>query len=180
MAEYAEGRNSKPADPTLSKKLRAEYPGILAWAVEGSQMWLKNGLEFPTEIKEANANYRGEMDALADFLAERCVVNPNVKVIAIDHWKDFITFLEQQNDRKISKMTFFAMLRERGYIDKRGHSNKIYWHGISLLSQADEQSELELENDVVTSLTPNLESNPENQKVTRTFEQSNQDLVSLD
>jgi len=36
----------------------AEMPGILAWAVAGSQLWLSHGLKLPDAVKQATSEYR--------------------------------------------------------------------------------------------------------------------------
>jgi putative DNA primase/helicase len=65
------------ADPHLEKKLRAELPGILAWIVRGCLRWQRVGLKPPDSVMQATADYQRESDPLADFLAERCINDPN-------------------------------------------------------------------------------------------------------
>ena len=40
-------------DPDLPTKLRAEWPGILAWAVRGCRKWQAEGLTQPTAVRSA-------------------------------------------------------------------------------------------------------------------------------
>jgi putative DNA primase/helicase len=42
-------------DPKLADKLRAEWPGILAWAIEGCQRWQHIGLVAPKIVRDATA-----------------------------------------------------------------------------------------------------------------------------
>ncbi len=49
-------------DPYLPNKLRAELPGILAWAVQGCLLWQKGGLRPPAKVEQATAAYRSESD----------------------------------------------------------------------------------------------------------------------
>jgi putative DNA primase/helicase len=51
-------------DNTLGEQLLQELPGILNWAVEGCQAWLRDGLVPPREVQEATASYRKEMRTL--------------------------------------------------------------------------------------------------------------------
>jgi putative DNA primase/helicase len=48
-------------DNTLGEQLLQELPGILNWAVEGCQAWLREGLVPPRVVQEATASYRKEM-----------------------------------------------------------------------------------------------------------------------
>ena len=60
-------------DPKLGEKLRAEAPGILAWAVQGCLKWQREGLGEPTAVSSARDQYREEMDVVADFIADCCI-----------------------------------------------------------------------------------------------------------
>ena len=61
-------------DKHLDHKLRAEAPGILAWAVRGCLEWQERGLDTPPIVIEATQQYRQEADPLAPFLSECCSV----------------------------------------------------------------------------------------------------------
>ena len=63
-------------DRQLPEKLRAEYPGILAWAVRGCLDWQRHGLGIPEEIKHATQNYRSEMDIIGTFWTTVVSKNP--------------------------------------------------------------------------------------------------------
>jgi putative DNA primase/helicase len=47
-------------DRNLPAKLRAEWPGILAWAVRGCLDWQKYGLGEPEAVRAATDAYRAE------------------------------------------------------------------------------------------------------------------------
>ena len=57
-------------DRRLKYKLRAEYPGILHWAVDGCLAWQREGLAMPQEVENALQDYKNEMDVLSAFLSE--------------------------------------------------------------------------------------------------------------
>lgn len=63
-------------DTQLPDKLRAELPGILAWAVRGCAEWFKSGLGDPPEVSEANQEWREHDDPLKDFLEDCCKLDP--------------------------------------------------------------------------------------------------------
>jgi putative DNA primase/helicase len=52
-------------DGTLGEKLKAEAPGILAWAVRGCLEWQRMGLEEPECVQKATGDYAEEMDVVA-------------------------------------------------------------------------------------------------------------------
>jgi putative DNA primase/helicase len=58
-------------DPYLFQRLQGELSGILAWAVEGCREYLENGLEVPSQVRNATDAYKKEMDIIGDFIDER-------------------------------------------------------------------------------------------------------------
>lgn len=80
-------------DPDLKDKLRAEFPAILRWMVEGCIQWQQDGiLRIPQEVKTATADYRAEQTPLRTFIEERCIIHPDARVtnqllqVAYDQW----------------------------------------------------------------------------------------------
>ena len=68
----------KPAqpDPQLEEKLKAEWPGILRWMIEGCLDWQENGLMQPTSVSEATADYFADQDLFGQWLEDECDLDP--------------------------------------------------------------------------------------------------------
>src|SRR5262249_8838020 len=64
-------------DEELAAKLRAEWPGILQWLIEGCLKWQAEGLNPPQTVLDATAVYLEAEDATAAWIEERCELNPN-------------------------------------------------------------------------------------------------------
>ena len=62
-------------DQDLPEKLKAEWPGILQWAIEGCLEWQQKGLAPPAAVIEATAEYLNAEDATAGWLKECCIVH---------------------------------------------------------------------------------------------------------
>jgi len=67
-------------DKALPRKLRAELPGILAWAVRGCLEWQRDGLGTCGAIDHAAAGYRRHEDRVGLFLDECCELDPAARV----------------------------------------------------------------------------------------------------
>lgn len=67
-------------DKTLPRKLRAELPGILAWAVRGCLQWQRDGLGTCGAIDHAAAGYRRREDRVGLFLDECCELDATARV----------------------------------------------------------------------------------------------------
>jgi putative DNA primase/helicase len=59
-------------DGELTEKLKAEWPGILAWIVDGCLKWQSEGLDAPKAVTAATAEYLNSEDAIAAWIDERC------------------------------------------------------------------------------------------------------------
>ena len=62
-------------DGTLTERLKAEWPGIMAWLVEGCIQWQREGLNPPEAVLVATAEYLKAEDAILAWLDEACVRN---------------------------------------------------------------------------------------------------------
>ncbi len=59
-------------DRDLHDKLRDEWPGILAWMIEGCLEWQRLGLAPPAAVTDATAAYLEAQDAIAAWIDEQC------------------------------------------------------------------------------------------------------------
>ena len=117
----------------VAARLRAEAPGILAWAVGGCLEWLRAGLGEPEEVRSATESYRGEMDTLAAFLEDRCLLDANARATARQLYEAYKDWCEQNNEHTLSQKWFGQRLQERGCCPTRGaHGGPRGWSGIGL------------------------------------------------
>ena len=64
-------------DKTFGDKLRAEWPGILARMIAGCTQWQQIGLAPPKAVTSATDAYLQAEDALAAWIDEQCIHDPN-------------------------------------------------------------------------------------------------------
>ena len=57
-------------DTLLTEKLKAEWPGILQWAIEGCAEWQEHGLAAPAVVAAATAEYLAAQDTIKNWLEE--------------------------------------------------------------------------------------------------------------
>jgi putative DNA primase/helicase len=125
-------------DPKLPEKLRVELPGVLAWMVEGCLEWQEHGLGEPESVREATNQYRAEMDTLAAFLDEECVIASDSKVLAERLYESYAMWCDKSGERKEPKKAFVGRLEERGFNRRRETSGvnkgRYIWLGIGFRS----------------------------------------------
>lgn len=105
-------------DPDLTAKLRAELPGILAWAVEGAVEWRRQGLRPPDAVRAATDNYRRSEDVIHTFLDERCVINPAAFVPVSEIFDAFTRWAQDVGEKTMTKRAFSDALEERPGISR--------------------------------------------------------------
>jgi putative DNA primase/helicase len=134
-------------DRTLPDKLRAELPGILAWAVRGCQAWQRDGLGLPPEVQRATADYRLEMDVLANFLEDCCLLKPAAQVTAQALYQAYAGWCQANAEPPLAKRTFGRRLKDRGFHPQKGTAGTRYWLGIGLLHEPDQPDPIDPESE---------------------------------
>jgi putative DNA primase/helicase len=119
-------------NPRLGKKLCAELPGILAWAVRGCLDWQHGGLQDPAEVIAATAAYRAEMDALGTFIATCCEVRKNLQVTAGALYKAYKSWADAEGEKPVSQRALALRLEERGFQRGKDAKSRRCWFGIGL------------------------------------------------
>lgn len=128
-------------DLGLPKKLRAELPGILAWAVRGCLEWQQRGLERPDSVAHATDQYRAEMDVLAAFLEECCTIQDWTKTTAKELYRSYVQWCDDNGERPEAQRSFGLRLAERGFRSRKGGKGARIWEGIGLLLEIERGSE---------------------------------------
>jgi putative DNA primase/helicase len=117
-------------DQKLPEKLQDELSGVLAWVVRGCIEWRREGLGEPEEVRAATAGYRAEMDTLAAFIDECCVVAQNARTQATHLYTAYKGWCEESGERHDTQKKFGMRLTERGF--EREKAGVYYWLGIGL------------------------------------------------
>ena len=119
LIPFTERFDGERQDPRLPEKLRGEMAGVLAWMVEGCLEWQEHGLGEPESVRAATDQYRAEMDTLAAFLDEECVVASGSRVLAERLYQSYAMWCDKSGERKEPKKAFVAKLEERGFKRRR-------------------------------------------------------------
>ncbi len=123
-------------DKKLSEKLREELPGVLAWIVRGALIYQRIGLPEAKQVSAATSGYRAEMDTLAAFFEDRCVVHPRTESPATPLYNAYKSWCDENGESGESQRRFGARLRERGFesftYTAGPHRDRKGWRGIGL------------------------------------------------
>jgi putative DNA primase/helicase len=119
-------------DGDLPEKLRAELPGILAWAVRGCLEWQQRGLDDPAAVRNASAQYKADMDLLAQFLEECCDVDATHGSDAKDVYGRYVEWCKASGLTPMAKQSFGRRMGERGLGSVRGAGNKAVYASVAV------------------------------------------------
>lgn len=117
-------------DKNLEKKLKAELPKILAWALEGCQEWIEEGLEPPAKIQQATSEYKKEMDVLSNFLAENIVEEEGTFLKASLIYREYLKWAKENNEYEMSSTKFGKEISKK--YEKIKRSDGIYYKNIKM------------------------------------------------
>jgi putative DNA primase/helicase len=123
-----------PIDKDLPAKLRAELPGFLAKIVRGCLEWQRMGLCPPEKVQAATEAYRGEMDTMADWLAECCVVTPQAQATPSALYASYAEWCDAAGEHPCTMKAFSMRLQERGFVAERTKHQRLF-KGIGLLAR---------------------------------------------
>lgn len=122
-------------DPNLESKLLEECDGILQWMLEGTRMYLKDGLKLSPRIRAEIGSYRKESDVLGEFLSDILEVDPTGRINQQTAYQSWTDWCKNNGFRVPSKKSFTQRLAERGFPEGRSGGNRFYV-GIKMRSSA--------------------------------------------
>lgn len=136
MVPFAVTIPPEKRDKQLPKRLLAELPGILRWAVEGCLQWQRHGLGEPRAIREATQAWRDESDVLGAFLATCCELGSRYEATSKALYKTYLIYCEANGDEPLKQQPFGRRLTERGLETGKGTGGARVWRGLRLAVQA--------------------------------------------
>jgi putative DNA primase/helicase len=107
--------SEKEQDPDLPEKLKAEWPGILQWALDGLDEYRSIGLAPPDVVVEATATYLADEDVFTRWLDECCIVETNAECTSKALWESWKAFAEEGNEKAGSRKAFGQLLANHGF-----------------------------------------------------------------
>lgn len=161
-------------NPNLYAELMSEAAGILNWVIEGCMVWQKSGVGECEAVNEATQEYRDDMDALKEFIDERCIAYKTAEVGLHVIFGEYLEWCDTANVKHtFGKQKFTAKLIERGFNKKRKNDGT-YIKGIKMNdgSEHEEHRNVNQNFTKVTNVNQNFTASttrkhPKNEKVTQ-------------
>jgi putative DNA primase/helicase len=130
----------KPEVKTILTDPNISGAAILNWMVEGYLNYRDIGLSIPDSVRESTQRYKEEINPIADFIEERCIIEPGDGELTISSATLFDAYMQWANTNKmkhpVKKKKFGICLREYGLEPERcsveGKRART-WTGIKLI-----------------------------------------------
>jgi putative DNA primase/helicase len=102
-------------DGELTEKLKAEWPGILQWIIDGCLDWQAEGLRQPQAVADATAAYMEAEDALAAWIDDRCECDPAAWESSTILFASWSAWAERAGENTGTMRRFAQTLESRGF-----------------------------------------------------------------
>ena len=134
-------------DIRLETKLRAEWPAILRWMIEGCLAWQGrvgdggSGLGRPPAVDAATDSYLAGQDLVGQFLAEWCARGPSFLETAGDLYAAWCAFSRAAGEYPGTQRRFAARLDRAGLMRERLPHARVY-RGVRLMRREEMAAEV--------------------------------------
>jgi putative DNA primase/helicase len=123
-------------DRTLPDKLRAEFPGILAWLVKGFRLYQIHGLEKPPLVSASLAKWREACDNVQRFIDECCVVGPRFSIEPSPLYGAYLKWCGEVLEKAVPIQVFSTRMRHQKGCRQQRTNKRRFYSGIKLADWA--------------------------------------------
>ncbi len=123
-------------DKTLNEKLIAENSGILNWLIQGYALWRKEGLNEPEAIRDANEEYRMDMDSVGTFVNDCFDLDASMRWRLPNQmlYQTYIKWCNANNERVMSQKWLTMRMSEKGFKRMVSNTGRI-WLGLTVKAE---------------------------------------------
>jgi putative DNA primase/helicase len=126
-------------DQQIGDKLKTEWPGILAWMIEGCVAWQGRGLKPPEAVTAATSAYLEAQDAIAAWIDDQCDRNPNAWERSKTLFANWKNWAERSGEICGDTKTFRDRLEARGIYHKReSGTGRAGYQGLAIKPQRED------------------------------------------
>ena len=122
-------------DARLGEKLKDEWPGILAWMVEGCLQWQQQGLAPPAAVTEATDAYLEAQDLIAQWLEDCCEVGKTLSEPSSLLFASWSSWCEAAGEKPGRQREFNDGLEQKGFKQIRDKRANMFY-GLRTIKQA--------------------------------------------
>jgi putative DNA primase/helicase len=114
--------SSEHRNKHLGDDLKGEWPGILAWMLDGCEAWQQCGLDPPAAVIDATASYLSDEDTLQAWIDEECDPLPSAETTSAELYVSWKKWAEARGEFPGSNRALTDRLERKGF--KKRHTNR--------------------------------------------------------
>ncbi len=122
-------------DLQLEEKLKEEWPGILAWMIEGAIEWYREGLQPPEAVRAATDEYITSEDAIAAWIEECCTIDAQNFASNGSIWESWQAWANKSGEFVGKKTRLLQAIEDRGFERKKSTGGIRGFRGIFVKPQ---------------------------------------------
>jgi putative DNA primase/helicase len=128
-------------DKDLPEKLKAEWPAILRWMVNGCTAWMREGLNPPKAVLDATNLYLEAEDSIGTWIEERCECKSSYQDTSANLFASWKLWADLMGEPVGSSKAFSEKLQTRGMVPiKIGHAKTRGFRGIRVVKAEEEEN----------------------------------------
>jgi len=124
MIPFTAAIPAQERDPHLAEKLRAEWPQILQWMIDGFQLWQAEGLNPPPTVVASTDDYLDGEDTLGQWIEDATEPDMLAPVSSTDLYADYRDWAAHFKEREVTMRRFSNDLRDRGWKATRSRTSR--------------------------------------------------------
>jgi P4 family phage/plasmid primase-like protien len=119
-------------DKQLEEKLKAEFPAILGWMIEGCIKWQREGLNPPAKVRAATEAYLANEDNVSTWIRERCTLGVQHYATLVDLYGSWKSWAETNGEVPGSRKQLAKALDARDDLTRQeqAETGRAGWAGI--------------------------------------------------
>ena len=122
-------------DKDLAEKLKAEWPAILRWMIDGCLIWQRDGLNPPQAVIDATNKYLETEDLIGTWIEDRCECKTSYHDTSASLFASWKAWAELNGEFVGSQKQFAEKLQGRGMEQiKIGNKNARGFRGIRVIT----------------------------------------------
>src|SRR6516164_10038975 len=119
-------------DPQLRNKLRAEWPAILRWMIDGCLQWQKLGLAPPDIVRTTTAEYFLDQDTIGEWLEECTMPDRNAFSRTLELFASWKAWTENRQIRTGNVQNLSESLVARNFKKARNNAGQKGFYGLTI------------------------------------------------